>query len=150
MFWIKLWEDSRGWLKIDKNITRDIKKFVRIKITNITIIIITIIIIIIVKKNWSCAMTRHHAEANINILLTRNIPFDSDVRHWSNHLVIPMHCLCAKLSNRARGQFSLIWSGLVLLLFWFCSFACLVQFLFHNLFTFSSCANKSSLLQNEY
>ena len=76
-----MWEDSRGWLKIDKNITRDIKKFVRIKITNITIIIITSIIIIIVKKNWSCAMTRHHAEANINILLTRNIPFDSDVRH---------------------------------------------------------------------
>ena len=26
-----------------------------------------------------CAMTRHHAEPNINILLTRNLPFDSDI-----------------------------------------------------------------------
>ena len=109
-------EDSQSWLKIDKNIARDIKKFVRIKISwkaflsfswrfgatesgfillivknehqrilllllliIIIIIIINIIIfitIIIIKKNWSCAMTRHHADANINILLTRNLPFD--------------------------------------------------------------------------
>ena len=31
-------------------------------------------------ENWICAMTRHHVEPNINILLTRNLPFDSDVR----------------------------------------------------------------------
>ena len=50
-------------------------------------------------------MTRHRAEPNINILLTRNLPFDSDVRHWSRILMIPMHCLWAKQNNRARGQF---------------------------------------------
>ena len=32
-----------------------------------------------IKENWICAMTRHHAEPNINMLLTRNPPFDSDV-----------------------------------------------------------------------
>ena len=34
-----------------------------------------------IKENWIWAMTRHHAN---NILLTRNLPFDSDVRQW-NH-----------------------------------------------------------------
>ena len=34
----------------------------------------------IIKENLICAMTRHHAEPNINMLLTRNLPFDSDVR----------------------------------------------------------------------
>ena len=33
-------------------------------------------------------MTRHHAEPNINMLLTRNLPFDSDFRQvileWYN------------------------------------------------------------------
>ena len=33
-----------------------------------------------IKENWICAMTRHHAEPNINILLKGNLPFDSDVR----------------------------------------------------------------------
>ena len=32
-----------------------------------------------------CAITRHHAEPNINILLTRNL-FGSDVRWWSHQL----------------------------------------------------------------
>ena len=35
-------------------------------------------------------MTRHRAEPNINILLTRNLPFDSDVRHGSHDLMIPV------------------------------------------------------------
>ena len=30
-------------------------------------------------KKIGCAMTKHHAEPNINILLTRNFPLDSDV-----------------------------------------------------------------------
>ena len=33
-----------------------------------------------IKGNWICAMTRHHTEPNINILLTKNLPIDSDVR----------------------------------------------------------------------
>ena len=35
-------------------------------------------------------MTRHHAEPNINILLTRNLPFDTDARHGSHDLMIPL------------------------------------------------------------
>ena len=34
------------------------------------------ILIFFVKENWICAMTRHHAN---NILLARNLPFDTDV-----------------------------------------------------------------------
>ena len=50
-------------------------------------------------------MTRHHPEPNINILLTRNFPFDSDDRQRRNPLMIPLHSLWAKLNNRTRGQF---------------------------------------------
>ena len=32
-----------------------------------------------IKENWICAITRYHDEPN-NILVTRNIPFESDVR----------------------------------------------------------------------
>ena len=58
-----------------------------------------------IKENWTCDMTRHHAEPNINILLTRNLTFDSDVRHGSHPLMIPLHCLWAKLNDRTCGQF---------------------------------------------
>ena len=58
-----------------------------------------------ITENWICAMTRHYVESNINILLTRNLPFDSDVRQWSHRLMIPLHCLWAKSNNIARGQF---------------------------------------------
>ena len=47
----------------------------------------------------------HHAKPNINILLTRNIPFDSDVRQRSHPLMIPLHYLWAKSNNRTLGQF---------------------------------------------
>ena len=33
-----------------------------------------------ITENWICAMSRHHAESNINILLTGNLSFDSDFR----------------------------------------------------------------------
>ena len=33
-----------------------------------------------IKESWIRAMTRYHAELNINIILTRNLPFDPDVR----------------------------------------------------------------------
>ena len=39
------------------------------------------IFIFFIKDNWICAINRHHAESNINILLlVRNLPIDSDVR----------------------------------------------------------------------
>ena len=52
-----------------------------------------------------CAMNRHHADRNINVLLTRNHPFDSDVRKWSQLLMIPLHCLWAISNKRQHGQF---------------------------------------------
>ena len=54
---------------------------------------------------WICVITRHHAEPNINILVTRNLPFDSDVRQQSHTLMIPLHYLWDKSNNRTRGQF---------------------------------------------
>ena len=55
-----------------------------------------------------------------NILLTRNLPFDSDVRQWSYLLMIQLHCL----NNRTRDQFEcdVTW---FLFLFLFCSIVCL-------------------------
>ena len=32
------------------------------------------------RGGWICSMTRRHAEPNMNISLTGNLPFDSDVR----------------------------------------------------------------------
>ena len=96
-----------------------------------------------IKENWICAMTGHHAKPNINILVTRNLPFDSDVRLWRHPLMILLHFLWAKSS---------VWMSLDLVLFLFlnCSFTCMVRLLFHSLFTFSSWANKTGWLQNEY
>ena len=64
----------------------------------------SLFIFFLIKENWICPMTRHHAEPNINILLTRNPHLDSDVRHWSHPLMIPLHCLWATSNNRTRGQ----------------------------------------------
>ena len=63
------------------------------------------VFIFFIKEIWICAMTRHHAESNINILWTRNLPTDSGVREWSYPLMIPLHCLWTKSNNRTRGQF---------------------------------------------
>ena len=49
-------------------------------------------------------MTRHHAETN-NMLLTRNLYFDSDMRQRSHLLMILLHFLLAKSNNRTPGQF---------------------------------------------
>ena len=76
-----------------------------------------------IKGNWACAVTRHHIEPNINILLTINLPFDSEVRQWSHPLMISLDCLRDKSSNRTRGQFEYD----VMFLFWFCSFTCTVK-----------------------
>ena len=67
------------------------------------------IFIFFIKENWISSMTRH-VEPN-NILLTRNLSFDSGVRKWSLPLIIPLHYLWAKSNNRKRGQFEcdLIW-----------------------------------------
>ena len=37
------------------------------------------------------------------ILLTRNLPFDSDVRQRSHSLMVALHCLWAKSNNRTRS-----------------------------------------------
>ena len=53
---------------------------------------------------WICAMIKHHVELNVNNFLTRNLPFDSDIRKWNYPLMIPLHCLWATSNNRTRGQ----------------------------------------------
>ena len=58
-----------------------------------------------IKENCICAMTRHHTEPNINILLTKNLHFDYGIREWSHPLMMPLHCLWAKSNNRTRSQF---------------------------------------------
>ena len=63
------------------------------------------IFIFFIKENWIYSTIRHQAEPNINILLTRNLPFDSDVRHWSQPLITPLRCLWAKSNNRMHRQF---------------------------------------------
>ena len=54
-------------------------------------------------------LTRHLADSNINILLTRNVLIDPGVRQRSHLLMIvifePFHRLWAKLNNRTRVQF---------------------------------------------
>ena len=64
-----------------------------------------------IKESWFRAVTRHYAEPNINILLPKNLSFDSDVRHWSHLLMIPLRCLWGESNNRLRGQFEcdVIW-----------------------------------------
>ena len=58
-----------------------------------------------IEEHWICSMNRYHAESSINILLTRNLLFDSDIRRWRHPLMIPLHYLLANLNNRMRGQF---------------------------------------------
>ena len=96
-----------------------------------------------IKKNWICAMTRHHAEPNINILLTKNLPFDTEVWQWRHPLMIPLHFLWPKSSIW-------IWHDLVLFLLLNRSFTFMARLSFHSLFTFSSCANKTGWLQTKY
>ena len=42
---------------------------------------------------------------DINISLTRNLPFDSEVRQWRHPLTTSLHCLIDQSNTRTRGQF---------------------------------------------
>ena len=66
------------------------------------------------------AMTKHHAEPNVNILLTRNISFDSDVIQWSHPLTRPLYCLWANWNNKRLVNLKMTWLGL----FFFFDFVC--------------------------
>ena len=72
------------------------------------------IFIFFIKENYNCAMTKYHVN---NILLARNLSWDSDVRQWSHPLMIPSYCLWVKSNKRTRGQFE--YDVLYLFLFWF-------------------------------
>ena len=63
------------------------------------------IFIFFITENWVYAMTRHHADQNVNISLTRKLPIDSGVRQWIHPLMIPLHWLWAKSNNRTLGKF---------------------------------------------
>ena len=54
-----------------------------------------IFIYFFIKEYWICTMTRHHAEPNSNIILTKNLPFDCGVR------------LCVKGLNLLKARYSL-------------------------------------------
>ena len=98
-----------------------------------------------IKESWIWAMIRHHAN---NILLTRNLRFYFDLRQWSHPLMISLHCWWTKSNNRMRGQFEY---DVTVFLFCFCfDFVHLHALLFHSLFLFLRCANKTGWLQNEY
>ena len=80
----------------------------------------------LIKENRICAVAKHHAEPNMNVLLTSNLPFDSDVRQWRHPLMIPLYCLWVKSNNRTRAQFECVvnwfcfYSGFVRLHVWCC------------------------------
>ena len=57
-----------------------------------------------IKESWIYAMTRHHAEPNININFGKNSDSDFRLKPSFNNTVIPLRCLWAKLNNRARGK----------------------------------------------
>ena len=58
-----------------------------------------------IKQSWICAMTRHHAN---NILLAKNLPFDSDVRQWSHPLMILLHCCGLNTNNQFECELTLL------------------------------------------
>ena len=87
---------------------------------------------------WKRDAIGNHAN---DILLARHLPFDSDVRQWSDPLMIPLHCLWAKFENGTRGHFEYEVTS-VFFSFGLISFICTVRLLFHSLFTFSSYTKK--------
>ena len=50
------------------------------------------------------------------ILLTINLPFDSDVRQGSHPFMIQLHYLWAKSNNKTRSQWNVTWIGFVFVL----------------------------------
>ena len=111
-----------------------------------------------IKENWICAMTRHHAEPNINIPLTRNPSFDYDVRQWSHPFMKPLHFLWVKWNNKMRGQFECDVASFCFCFDFVPSHArCNCCSIVSNFFTFPSCAKKKKTkkntggwMQNEY
>ena len=61
-------------------------------------------------------MTRHHAEPNINILLTRNLFFDTDVRQWGHRLMIPLHVCELNGTTEPVANLNVTWLGFVFIL----------------------------------
>ena len=83
-----------------------------------------IFIIVFIKENWICAMTRHHAEPNINILLTRNLHY-----YWQEIFILTLtsdseailqwcHCIAFGLNRKIEWvvNFNATWLGFVLVL----------------------------------
>ena len=66
-----------------------------------------------IKENWICAMTRHHAKSNINILLTRNFPIDFGVRQWSHLFMISLHFCGLNRTIEPAVNLNVAWLGFV-------------------------------------
>ena len=89
-------------------------------------------------------MTRHHTEQKINILLTRNLCFEYDVRQWSHPLMIS-YCTACGINRTIEREVNLNATCLLLLLIWFRLIICTVRLLFRSLFKFSSCEKKKQI-----
>ena len=77
-------------------------------------------------------MTRHHTEQKINILLTRNLCFEYDVRQWSHPLMIS-YCTACGINRTIEREVNLNATCLLLLLIWFRLIICTVRLLFRSL-----------------
>ena len=88
-------------------------------------------------------MTRHHNEQKINVLLTRNLCFEYDVRQWSHPLMIS-YCTACGINRTIEREVNLNATCLLLLLIWFRLIICTVLLLFCSLFKFSSCEKKTA------
>ena len=89
-------------------------------------------------------MTRHHTEQKINVLLTRNLCFEYDVRQWSHPLMIS-YCTACGINRTIEREVNLNATCLLLLLIWFRLIICTVRLLVRSLFKFSSCEKKKQI-----
>ena len=56
------------------------------------------------------------AEPNIDILLTRNLPFDTDVRQGGHPLMIPLHFCGIKRTIERVVNLNVMWLGFAFVL----------------------------------
>ena len=52
-------------------------------------------------------------EPNVNVLLTKSLPFDSDVREWSHLLMIPLYCFWVYQTIERLVNLNVMWLWLL-------------------------------------
>ena len=70
-----------------------------------------------IKENWISAEPNDFrwpdAEPNVNVLLTKSLPFDSDVREWSHLLMIPLYCFWVYQTIERLVNLNVMWLWLL-------------------------------------